>query len=105
MRIFKRDLSNIICSSHQLSDRTPIQLLVIASYLNRLKFFETINAQVRWDKKQCKYSPGVLAQLLVLFPFVSALLKIPLSRIHEVYSGIDLELLVGEPIRRIAGLG
>ena len=98
-RTFKQDLSNIIRSSHQISEnRTPIQLLIIASYLNRLKFIETINAQVRWDEKQWKLSPGVLAQLLVLLPFISALRKIPLSRIHEAYSGIDLELLVGEPI-------
>lgn len=98
MQTLKKDLANIISSSHQRSDRTPIQLLVIASYLNRLKFIETINDQVRWDEKQCKFSPGKLAQLLVLLPFVSALRKIPLSRIHEAYSGIDLELLVGEPI-------
>ena len=98
VQTLKQDLSNIISSSHKRSDRTPIQLLVIASYLNRLNFIETINAQVRWDKKQYKFSPGILAQLLVILPFVSAHRKIPLSRIHEAYSGIDLELLVGEPI-------
>ncbi|MGV8108562.1 IS1634 family transposase [Methanospirillum sp.] len=98
-RTLKQDLSNIIRGSHRIyENRTPIQLLIIASYMNRLKFIETINAQVRWDEKHCKFSPGVLAQLLVLLPFVSALRKIPLSRIHEAYSGIDLELLVGEPI-------
>jgi len=35
---------------------------------------------------------------LVLLPFTPSFSKIPLSRIHERYSGIDLELLVGEPI-------
>ena len=35
---------------------------------------------------------------MVLLPFTPSFSKIPLSRIHERYSGIDLELLVGEPI-------
>ena len=98
MRTLKNDLSKIIRSSQAHSDRTPLQLLIIASYLNRLKFIETVNNHVCWDKTQCKFSPGVLAQLLVLLPFIPSFSKIPLSRIHERYSGIDLDLLVGEPI-------
>jgi len=35
---------------------------------------------------------------MVLLPFIPSFSKVPLSRIHERYSGIDLELLVGEPI-------
>ncbi|HWQ42507.1 MAG TPA: IS1634 family transposase [Desulfosporosinus sp.] len=73
-------------------------MIIIAGYLNRLHFIDQVNKIVEWDETQWKYSPGVLAQLLVLLPFVSALRKIPLSRIHESYSGIDLELLVGEAI-------
>lgn len=98
LRTLKNDLSRIIHSSQSHSDRTPLQLLIIASYLNRLKFIETVNNHVCWDKTQCKFSPGVLAQLLVLLPFIPSFSKIPLSRIHERYSGMDLELLVGEPI-------
>jgi len=53
---------------------------------------------VVWDESKWKFSPGVLAQLLVLIPFVSSRRKIALSRISEVYTGMDLELLVGLPI-------
>jgi len=98
LRKLKADLSQCIHSSQQHSDRTPVQLLIIASYLNRLNFIETVNRHVRWDENQWKFSPGVLAQLMVLLPFLPSFSKVPLSRIHERYSGIDLELLVGEPI-------
>ena len=95
----KRDLLNptIICRPREYLE-TPLQLSVVASYLNKLRFKEQINERVTWDSKQWKYSPGILAQLLVLLPFVSANKKVSLSRIHEAYAGIDLELLVGEPI-------
>jgi len=98
LKKLKTDLSDLIKSSHPKSDKTPLQLLLIASYLNRLNFIDTVNRHVRWDKSQCKFSPGVLAQLMVLLPFMPSFSKVPLSRIHERYSGIDLELLVGEPI-------
>lgn len=98
LRTLKHDLSKSVRSSQEHGGRTPVQLLIVASYLNRLKFIETINNSVRWDENQWKFSPGVLAQLMVLLPFTPSFSKIPLSRIHERYSGIDLELLVGEPI-------
>ena len=47
---------------------------------------------------QWKYSPGILAQLLVIATFIPANKKTALSQIHQVYAGMDLELLVGEPI-------
>lgn len=87
----------IICRPIEYFE-TPLQLPVVASYLNKLQFIEQINDRVTWDSTQWKYSPGILAQLLVLLPFVSANKKVSLSRIHEAYAGIDLELLVGEPI-------
>ena len=98
LRRLKQDLAKTIHSSQQHSGRTPLQLLIIASYLNRLNFINTVNNRIRWDENQWKFSPGVLAQLMVLLPFTPSFSKIPLSRIHERYSGIDLELLVGEPI-------
>ena len=98
LRTLKQDLAKTIQASQQHSARTPLQLLIIASYLNRLKFIDTVNDHVRWDENQWKFSPGVLAQLMVLLPFTPSFSKIPLSRIDERYSGIDLELLVGEPI-------
>ena len=101
LRSLKKELQETIQSVKKTSFSTPLQLIIIASYLNRLHFIDQINTKVEWDKTQWKYSPGVLAQLLVLLPFVSSLRKIPLSRIHESYSGIDLELLVGETIAPI----
>ncbi len=98
LRSLKNDLSKTVRCSQDHCGRTPLQLLIIASYLNRLNFIETVNNSVRWDKDQWKFSPGVLAQLMVLLPFTPSFSKIPLSRIDERYSGIDLELLVGESI-------
>jgi transposase len=97
-RTLKHNLSKTIrCKSAECS-RTPMQLLIIASYLNRLKFIDTINNCIRWDRDQWKFSPGVLAQLLVLLPFTPSFSKIPLCRINEQFSGINLTLLVGESI-------
>ena len=76
----------------------PLSLLVIASYLNRLRFKEIINERLRWDPTQWKYSPGVLAQIMVLSVFVPSRKKVALSRIHEAFAGIDLTYLVGESI-------
>ena len=76
----------------------PLSLLVIASYLNRLRFKEIINERLRWDPSQWKYSPGVLAQIMVLSVFVPSRKKVALSRIHEAFAGIDLTYLVGESI-------
>jgi transposase len=98
LRTLKQDLAKTIHASQQHTGRTPLQLLIIASYLNRLKFIDSVNDHVRWDESQWKFSPGVLAQLMVLLPFTPSFSKIPLSRIDERYSGIDLEPLVGEPI-------
>jgi len=77
---------------------TPVPLIVIASYLNRLDFIETINRSLRWDPTQWKYSPGVLAQLLVLSTFIAVNKKTALSRMSSAFAGMDLELLVGEPV-------
>ncbi|MBP9007390.1 MAG: hypothetical protein BWY45_00225 [Euryarchaeota archaeon ADurb.Bin294] len=65
----------------------PLSLLVIASYLNRLRFKEIINEQLRWDPTQWKYSPGILAQIMVLSVFVPSRKKVGLSRIHEAFAG------------------
>jgi transposase len=98
MNAIRHQFGQIIQSSEDLALRTPLALIVIATYLNRLGFKESINRYVRWDTTQWKYSPGVLAQLLVIATFIPANKKIALSRIHQAYSGMDLELLVGEPV-------
>ena len=101
LQSFKQDFNRVVSHSSKRKNkdyRTPLQLLVIATYLNRLHFIEYINTHLTWDENQWKHGPGVLAQLLVLLPFLSSHGKVPLSRIHEAYAEIDLELLVGEPI-------
>ena len=95
---FEDQLNRISKNSEDPSLTIPLSLLVIASYLNRLRFKEIINKRLRWDPEQWKYSPGVLAQLLVLVAFIPSRKKIALSRIHEAFAGIDLQYLVGEPI-------
>jgi len=96
MNAIRRQFNQIVLDSNDLSLRTPFPLLVIATYLNRLNFKEFINSRLRWDQAQWKYSPGVLAQLMVIATFIPANKKIALSRIHEAYYGMDLEMLVGE---------
>ena len=98
MNTLRYQLGKIIQSAQDTALRTPATLIVIATYLNRLNFIASVNQKVRWDPSQWKFSPGVLAQLLVLAAFIPANKKTALSRIHLAYAGMDLELLVGEPI-------
>lgn len=95
---FRHQFSKISTKKKGITFSTPLSLLVIASYLNRLHFKETINNLLPWDHTQRKYSPGALAQLMVLLPFIPSRKKVALSRIHEAFSGMDLQLLVGESI-------
>ena len=95
---FKHNFDKVVTTSEQKNEHTPFQLLIIATYLNRLNFIDLVNRMITWDESRWKFSPGVLAQLLVLIPFVPSRRKIALSRISEVYTGMDLELLVGVPI-------
>ena len=98
MNTLRHQLEQIVKSAEDTALRTPASLIVIATYLNRLNFIESVNQKVRWDPTQWKFSPGILAQLLVLAVFIPANKKTALSRIHLAYAGMDLELLVGEPI-------
>ena len=98
MNTLRHQFDQIVQGSEDLALRTPLPLIVIATYLNRLGFKESINRYVKWDPAQWKYSPGVLAQLLVIAVFIQANKKIALSRIRQVYAGMDLEMLAGEPV-------
>jgi len=98
MNTLRHQFDQIVQGSEDLAQRTPLPLVVIATYLNRLDFKESINRYVKWDPAQWKYSPGVLAQLLVIAVFIPANKKIALSRIRQVYAGMDLEMLAGEPV-------
>ena len=98
MNTFRHQFDQILRRSEDSAKRTPLPLLVIASYLNRLDFIETINRNVRWDPAQWKYSPGILAQLLVIATFIPANKKTALSQIHQVYAGMWKGPAHGYPI-------
>lgn len=57
-----------------------------------------INRRLQWDPDQWKFSPGALAQLLVLSTFIPSRKMVAFSQIHETFAGIDLQYLVGEHI-------
>ncbi|MCX6699470.1 MAG: hypothetical protein NTV68_06020, partial [Methanomicrobiales archaeon] len=69
MNTLRHQLGQIIRGAEDTALRTPASLIVIATYLNRLNFIESVNNNVRWDPAQWKFSPGVLAQLLILAAF------------------------------------
>jgi len=98
MKTLRDEFEETVKGSEDSAQRTPLSLILIATYLNRLNFKESINRYVKWDPAQWKYSPGVLAQLLVIAVFIPANKKVALSRMHQVYAGMDLETLVGEPV-------
>jgi Ni,Fe-hydrogenase I large subunit len=52
LHIFKNQYDRIVKCAKASALTTPVQLLIIASYLNRLNFKERINQYVRWDPTQ-----------------------------------------------------
>ena len=78
-----------------MAKRTPFPIVVMANYLNRLGFIDYMNDRISWDPKQWKYSPGILAQLLVLAPFLTHHKKIALLSLPTAYSKVDLEIVTG----------
>ena len=70
----------------------------MANYLNRLGFIDYVNRRLTWDPTQCKFSPGVLAQLLILIPFIPSQRRISLFAVPHMYAKMDLELLTGYKI-------
>ena len=63
MNTLRHQLVQIINGAEDSALRTPAALIVIATYLNRLNFIDSVNQKVRWDPTQWKYSPGVLRLL------------------------------------------
>jgi len=84
MNAIRHQFDQIIQSSEDSALRTPLPLIVIATYLNRLDFKGRINRYAQWDTPQWKYSPGVLAQLLVIATFIPANKKIALNRMQSL---------------------
>lgn len=92
---FKREFERIVLTSHSIASETPFPLVIMANYLNRLGFIDSINARIPCSPIHCKYSPGILAQLLVLVPFIPSHHRIALFSISRVYEKMNLELLTG----------
>ncbi|MFY9546657.1 MAG: hypothetical protein WAQ44_09165, partial [Candidatus Methanoculleus thermohydrogenotrophicum] len=55
---------------HIVASQTPLTATVVASFLDRIEFVETINAALTWDQSQWRVSPGNLAKAIVLLPFI-----------------------------------
>lgn len=56
MEILRHHFDQILEKSEDFALRTPLPLVVIASYLNRLDFIGTINRNLRWDPAQSQIS-------------------------------------------------
>jgi len=94
-RRLTREFKHLFSQAQNMAKRTPFSLVLMANYLNRLGFIDYINEHVSWDTKQCKYSPGILAQLLVLAPFISFHKKVALCSLPTAYAKMDLEIITG----------
>ena len=103
IRKFKREYDLIISASKRIPTQTPLPLVVISNYLNRLGFIDSINERVSWDPTRWKFSPGVLSQFLVLSPFIPARRRLALYSLASAYSGMDLELLTGHKTDPLTG--
>ena len=75
----------------------PFILALANKILNILHFVEFINNSVEWDPAQWYVSPGNLAKAVVLATFFD--IRSPLSRMSELYMGIDTEYLFGEGVK------
>ncbi len=58
----------------------------------RIGLVDLINAQVPWDPRQCKVSPGIRLLALIIAMMVDPM---ALDRLEEFYGGLDCEVLFG----------
>ena len=47
---------------HLVASETPLTATVVASFLDRIEFVETINAALTWAQSQWRVSPGNLGK-------------------------------------------
>ena len=77
---------------------TPVLFLVIKHYADRFGIVDYFNQIIKWDEKQWKISPGILALSLIYVSFMVEDGRIPLYKIPEHLRGLDLSLLFGQPL-------
>lgn len=63
-----------------------------------MAFIDHVHRLITWGDSRWEFSPGVLAQLLILIPFIPFRRKTALSKISEIYTEMDLELLIYLPV-------
>ena len=71
--------------------------VTVREFLRRMQLVETMNELLPWDEQQCGLSPGqrILALVMAFIEDRRALFRMP-----EVYARRDVELLLGEGVRR-----
>lgn len=86
-------------SSTSLPRKPPSPPTVVASFLDRIEFVETINTALTWDQSQWRVSPGNLGKAIVLLPFIHSGSRLPIYSIFEHYQGMDMDLLFTPEVR------
>lgn len=81
----------------QLEVTTPLLLMAVKQYLDRIDFVNQINASLQWDHSRCKLSPGLLALAVVLTTFITV--RFPLYKIDILFQELDVELLFGKGVK------
>jgi transposase len=84
---------------HLVASETPLTATVVASFLDRIEFVETINAALTWDQSQWRVSSGNLGKAIVLLPFIHSGSRLPIYSIFEHYQGMDMDLLFTPEVR------
>ena len=79
--------------------RVPFLVALANKILGTIGFVDFIDESVKWDKKQCKVSPGNLLKALVLSTYMGGI-RSPLSNVYKRYEGIDTEILFGKGVLR-----
>lgn len=67
----------------------------VARVCRDLRIAEILNRMLRWDKKQCKVSPGTRIVALIVNILVH---RRPLYLVREFYEAMDLSVLFDEPV-------
>ncbi len=84
---------------HLVASQTPLTATVVASFLDRIEFVETLNTALTWDQSQWRVSPGNLGKAIVLLPFIYSGSRLPIYSIFEHYQGMDMALLFTPEVR------